>query len=160
MINFPPTTDIPLWLKYGQAIALIALPMVGAWIAWEQMQIARAKLKNDLYDRRFKVYDATMELLSHALTHGRVSDEALHKFALQTAESTFLFEEEVILFLKEIRTNASNVWVFGGTLQQGGLSAADRANYAKMVGNALGTLNAKIDQIQSVFRPYLGLYKK
>ena len=32
-----------------QTIAVIAIPLVGAWLAWQQVQIARVKLQHDLF---------------------------------------------------------------------------------------------------------------
>ena len=57
------TAMIPWWLQYLQTFALIAIPAVGACLAWQQVQIARVKLQHDLYDRRYRVFEATRKLL-------------------------------------------------------------------------------------------------
>jgi hypothetical protein len=152
-----PTSALPLWLQYGQAIALVAIPMVGAWIAWQQMQISRAKLKGDLYDRRYKIYEATRDILSHTLVHAAMSNDSFREFSLRTEEATFLFRGDVVEFLKSIRTNASSLLVFGDTLRQGGLNEDQRRDYAHRKAKALEKLNEEIERMQAVFRPYLRL---
>ena len=47
---------LPAWLLWVQALDVPALAGVGAFLAYQQMQIARTKLQHDLYERRIKVY--------------------------------------------------------------------------------------------------------
>jgi hypothetical protein len=63
------TAMIPWWLQDLQTFALIAIPAVGACLAWQQVQIARVKLQHDLYDRRYRVFEATRKLLAETLVH-------------------------------------------------------------------------------------------
>jgi hypothetical protein len=62
---------------YAQALALPIIPLLGAWIALQQMLIARIKLQHDLYDRRYAVFDGAREFLSQIMTDGVASQEAL-----------------------------------------------------------------------------------
>jgi len=73
------------WLQYLQAFALVAIPPIGAWLAWQQVQIARVKLQHDLYDRRYQVFDATRRLLANVCATGYASDEAQRAFMLGDA---------------------------------------------------------------------------
>jgi hypothetical protein len=63
--------EIPYWLKYLSAIALLFLPVIGAIIAWKQMRIQDIALKHQLYDRRFKIYDATRDFLPSCINSCR-----------------------------------------------------------------------------------------
>jgi hypothetical protein len=64
---------LPWWMQWAQAIALILLSSVGAWIAVKQMRIATAKLNLDLYDRRFKVFEAGRRFLGYFMLEGAVN---------------------------------------------------------------------------------------
>ena len=61
---------IPLWLQILQAFSVLCISGVGAWLAWQQVQIARVKLQHDLYDRRYRVFDATLKFLVEVTGHG------------------------------------------------------------------------------------------
>ena len=71
--------------EYLQALAVIAIPLVGAWLAWQQVQIARVKLQHDLFERRYNVFAAARRLLAQIDTHRRPSDEDLRAFMLGTS---------------------------------------------------------------------------
>jgi hypothetical protein len=67
---------LPLWLQYLQAVALVLIPIIGAWIAWQQVRIARAKLHFDLYKKRFAVFEAARRLIAEAITAAMLANRA------------------------------------------------------------------------------------
>jgi signal transduction histidine kinase len=82
---------LPLWVQLVQAIGV---PFVGAiiagtgvWIALQQMRIANAKLKHDLYQRRFETYAAARSFLGDIIVHNGVSEELLRNFGLSAVSS-------------------------------------------------------------------------
>src|ERR1700678_1205156 len=81
-------------LQTLQSIAVIAIPLVGAWLAWQQVEIARVKLRLDLFDKRFAVFDAARRFLLHVFAHGNTTDEALREYTLGTIDAAFLFDDE------------------------------------------------------------------
>jgi hypothetical protein len=101
-----PQNQLPLWLQYVQAVAVpiltIVIALFGAWIAREQMKIARTKLQHDLYDRRFAVFQAARKLLAELVTHGTVLDEDIRAYRIGTADSVFLFDQDLTEYLEEI----------------------------------------------------------
>jgi len=81
---------MPLWVQVLQALAVPVIAAVGAWIALQQMYIARVKLQHDLYDRRYAVFEAVRRFLDEAVSQKIVSPETLHSFALRTGDALFL----------------------------------------------------------------------
>jgi hypothetical protein len=71
---------LPVWIQYIQAGAVILIPIIGAFIANQQVKIARVKLQHDLYERRFEVFQAARKLLAHVITNGNASDDQLRKY--------------------------------------------------------------------------------
>lgn len=53
------------------------IAIITAYIAYQQYNTNRQKLKLDLYDKRFKVFLGLQSLLIHILQTADVSDEAL-----------------------------------------------------------------------------------
>jgi hypothetical protein len=97
---------LPWWMQWGQVIGVAAISGLGAWIAYKQARIATAKLNLDLYDRRFKVFEAAKAFLSAFLTEGKFTPEELTKFTAGTSEAVFLFGEDVPRYLDNLRKKA------------------------------------------------------
>jgi hypothetical protein len=92
---------LPLWIQILQALALLAISAVGACLAWQQVRIADAKLAHDLFDRRFKVYDATRRMLVEVGRTRNASNEVIDAFTVNTAEAIFLFDDDLAKYLNE-----------------------------------------------------------
>ncbi|MFM9865680.1 MAG: hypothetical protein ACKVRO_18965 [Micropepsaceae bacterium] len=103
-----PTGDLPLWLKYLQAIALIVIPFVGAWIALGQLHVARTKLKHDLFERRFKLYDTAANFISHILM-SEADNPAINKYSRDILDAEFLTSKSVSDYLDELRLQANSL---------------------------------------------------
>ena len=91
----------PHWTAYLTALALPVIAVIGAWIAFRQSQIARNKLKLDLFDKRMGVYQAVREGLSSAATHGKLTHEEEVKYLIGTRPAQWLFGPEVFTYLDE-----------------------------------------------------------
>jgi hypothetical protein len=59
---------LPWWMQWAQAIGIGIISAAGVFIAYKQSRIATAKLNLDLYDRRFRVYDAARALIGQFMT--------------------------------------------------------------------------------------------
>ena len=97
---------MPLWLQGLQAFALISISAVGACLAWQQVQIARTKLQHDLYERRYRVFDAARKLSAEIVTKKAPSDGDLRAFVIGTSDAVFLFDDDIAGYLNEMRKRA------------------------------------------------------
>jgi hypothetical protein len=100
---------MPWWLQYLKALAVVAIPAVGAWLAWQQVQIARVKLQHDLYDRRFRVFDAARRFVANIRSNGTTTDEDVRAFIVGTGDAVFLFDYALAKYLDEMRSRASEM---------------------------------------------------
>lgn len=91
------------------SILLLLIAIIGAWIALQQMLIARAKLNHDLFDRRFKVYTATRTYLIKMLRNLGGSQEDAVEWYSVALSAPFLFDEEISGFLKEVSDRGSRI---------------------------------------------------
>ena len=107
----PPMSacPLPLWIQWLQALAVPVIAAVGAWIALQQMHLARVKLRHDLYDRWFAVYQADRKFSAEVLTHATVEDDQLRAYVVGTSDSVFLFNEEISTYLEQIRIRVSRL---------------------------------------------------
>jgi hypothetical protein len=90
-------------------IAAFAAVRVTAYFAKEQADIAREKLCHDLYERRYRVFDATRKLLCEVAVHRRASDDDLRAFIIGTGDAVFLFNDDLSGHLVEIRDHAQKL---------------------------------------------------
>jgi hypothetical protein len=155
MLGAPMT--LPLWLQYLQTLALLLIPAIGAWIAWQQVQIARVKLQHDLYDRRFAVFEAARKLLHEVISHGDVSDSSLNAYAIATADAIFLLDDpKVCEYLKEIKKRSTILHIIKFDMEP--LPAGDeKAALSKKAGEHLRWLNEQPDALVKHFKPFLML---
>ena len=79
-------------LTYLIGIITVLISIITVLILYQQMKTNRYKYKLDLYDKRFKVYNALREFLGKILTQGieNISNGDLVKFNISTKESIFL----------------------------------------------------------------------
>ena len=82
---------------------LIALFL--AYIAYQNYVIQNKKLRLDLFDKRYKVFQAVKDLLKNSFVHGIPRRESLNKFNLETWDAEFLFDDDDIkIYIEEIRS--------------------------------------------------------
>ncbi len=88
-------------------LALIAI--IGAWIALQQMLIARARLNHDLFERRFAVYNATRTYIVAMLKNQGGTQEDAVKWHEVALTAPFIFEKGISDFLEEVSTRGKSM---------------------------------------------------
>ena len=108
-----PQSQLPLWVQYAQALGApllaVVIAGVGAWVALQQVRIARVRLQHDLYDRRFAVFEAARKFLAEVLTQRYPSDDHVRSYVVGTADAGFLLNDDVAAYLEEIRKRGSRL---------------------------------------------------
>jgi len=92
----------PVWVTVLSALLTPTIAIFGAWIAYRQWRLGQNKLKLDLFDRRFAVYEGARGLLRTIYSSGRVKDEDLYAFTSATSTAKWLFSAEVENYLRKI----------------------------------------------------------
>ncbi|HEY2709811.1 MAG TPA: hypothetical protein VGI95_17305 [Caulobacteraceae bacterium] len=100
-----------------QSIGVLAIAAIGAWIAFQQMQMAAVKLQHDLYDRRYRVFEAARKLLAEVTASTRATDETMRAFLIGTGDAIFLFDDSITAYLEEMRLHAAKVTSIGIALE-------------------------------------------
>lgn len=76
-----PQAD-PHWTAYVTAVVVPVIALIAAWIAFRQWQIARNKLKLDLYDKRMAVCEVVRKTLGVAQAKYRRHHVTMSAFVL------------------------------------------------------------------------------
>ncbi len=80
------------WVEISKALLTPLLGVIVIYIAWQQWQTNRNKLKLELFDKRFIVFNATRQVLSVVLRDGTTNDISLEEFRVSILDASFLFD--------------------------------------------------------------------
>ena len=89
------------WTTILSALLMPTVAVFGLFIARQQLHIAKNKLKHELFERRFSVYDAVRNLLASIVTSGKAKDEEILKFLSGTREAKWLLDEKIAKYLDD-----------------------------------------------------------
>jgi hypothetical protein len=92
------------------SIATLFLSLAVVVIAALQWRVADNKLRLDLFDRRYKVYDAAKTFLIAIGRDATFTTAQLFEFNAGTSDAEFLFESDVVEYLGQIRKCALDLW--------------------------------------------------
>jgi hypothetical protein len=135
-------------------IATVVISLAITYIAWQQWQIARAKLRLDLFDRRYKVYDATRRFLGTIVGDATFTDAQLWAFALGTSDAEFLFEPDVVAYLAQIRNRAIDMRTHQQVFAPLPVGE-ERSRHVQAQHDELIWLTHQLTEMTKVFSPYL-----
>jgi hypothetical protein len=100
---------MPYWVTILSALLTPTIAIAGTVIATLQWRTAEKKRKQDLFDRRFAVFESARNLLQETQLQGAPSSEALRSFAIGTSGAEFLFDNKIGGYIKEIGSRAVQV---------------------------------------------------
>lgn len=140
------------WLRWGMPLlATMAVGAVAAWIAYQQARIAKAKVKLDLFDRRWKFYAAVLEFLKSPMNNEPESKSVM-AFNAESVQGDFLFGPDIEAYISTIWRHYKLLWQLNIRGAQHPLDEDERKQQ-------LQTSMWFVKQVQSeaakVFRPYL-----
>jgi hypothetical protein len=153
------TSPLPSWVQILQALAVPLIAAVGAWVAIQQMRIARIKLQHDLYDRRYAIFQAVRRFLDATVVSLVVSSDILRAFVIGTADAEFLFPDELAAYLGEMSRRARTAQSIYTTMQSLPEGSPERAKANLAANEQTRWLVEQIDALTARFRDVLKLDK-
>jgi len=88
--------------EFSKQMMTPLIAIVATYIAYQQWNTNKQKLILDRYDRRLKVYEEVVQILSIIIQTSRAKFEDLIKFRRAVSEADFLFEPEIMQYIDEI----------------------------------------------------------
>lgn len=79
------------------------------YIAYQQYHINKQKLKLDLYEKRYRIFKETKKLLHKINQDGAIDTIELRDFGFNTNDKVFLFNEDIVEFIEEIKRKAIDI---------------------------------------------------
>ena len=147
----------PHWTTYLAALLTPTVAVLGSFIAYRQWRLAQNKLKLDLFDRRFSVYEAARTLLASIMTSGKANDEEVFKFMLATCEAKWLLNASVAEYLdKQLYHKAVDLQALASALEGVGVGEIRTKNvYAQ--ADIKKWFLSQYEILDEKFAPYLQL---
>jgi hypothetical protein len=139
------------WMKgVPAAFVTFVIGCIAARITYNQFRVAQAKLKLDLFDKRFKIFHETWKIVSLTVANGTREE----RYGLGTPfnnflpEAKFLFGKEVYVYLDEVSTKWARLH---------GIEGMERpSEYAQERFDLLTYFHDQADKrVKEVFGPYL-----
>jgi len=154
------TLPLPSWIQILQALAVPLIAAVGAWVAIQQMRIARIKLQHDLYDRRYAVFQAVRRFLDAMVGNLVVSHDILRAFLIGTADAEFLFPDDLAAYLGEMSRRARIAQSINMTMQSLPEGSPERARATRAANEERQWLVKQIDSLTAKFSDVLKLDRR
>ena len=150
------TTD-PHWTAYLSALLTPTVAVLGALVAYRQWRLAQNKLKLDLFDRRFRVYEASRSLLASIRTSGKAKDEEVFEFMVATREAKWLLNQDVAEYLeKQLYHKALDLQCLASELEGVGVGEI-RTKNVHAQADIKKWFGAQYDVLDQKFSPFLQL---
>lgn len=124
--------------------------------AEDQAHTAREKLRHDLYDRRYRVFDAARRLLAQIASQRIASDEDLRRFVIDTGDAMFLFDDDMDAHLKEIRSRAQKLQTLDSLMEPMPVGP-QRTSFVNKREEQFTWLVSQLDGLVDTFKPFLKL---
>ena len=143
------------WASILGPIATLIVGIGVLFFAWQQWQLARSKLRLDLFDRRYKVYDTTRKFLAEIVRNAKFEDSHLFEFYAGTSDAEFLFGSEVVDYLAQIRKRAIDMRTHQKLYDR--MPVGDeRSRHVQAEHDQLVWLSEQLTAMTKSFTPYLG----
>jgi hypothetical protein len=98
----PAPCGEPTLVSTLSALLTPLIAVVATYIAFQQWQATRLKIRLDRYDRRLKIYEQVRTILSKVMQKADISYEDLLSFYRECSEADFLFGPEISQYIEEI----------------------------------------------------------
>jgi len=145
-----------LWVKFIvellQALATPAIAVVGSLIAYRQWKISDAKLRLDLFERRWAIFAAAGRFLADTVNPTVPFQEAQIEFTRAISGSLFLFDHDIDQYLKGLLKKAERQQSLKHELEQNG--SLDAALIVEIQGVSIWALGELI-ALEKKFAPFM-----
>lgn len=133
-----------------------ALATVALLATRQQHKLAVESFQLGLFNKRFSVYKATKRFAFTILESTSTFESELLKFHGDTETAKFLFEKDILIFLKKVKSNACDVKVADANIEEVP-AGENKKSLEKIKFDLLRKLNKEADLLEDKFSPYLKL---
>ncbi len=144
------------WIEVSKGLLTPAIGFVAIYIAWQQWNTNRNKLKLDLFEKRFSVFQSTRTFLSSVLRDGLVSREVLETYRTGILDAVFLFDQQTSDYLWGLHKAGLKAIKYKSSLE--GVPVGEKRNQlVEQEGEQIEVLTDALGGLQKKFEKFLKL---
>ena len=144
-------------LQTATAMTTAAVAVLVAVITWRQWVTNRARLKLELFDRRYAIFEKITGFIAEVLQSGRVPSGCEEQFLRDTKQAFFVFDCDPLIktLVDEIYQHAVHLHALDAGLA--GLTGPARTDNVMKQGEIKDWYRTQLRTIESKFEKYLRL---
>lgn len=153
------------WIDYVAAILPVCVAAYAVWVATRQWKTNSEKLRLDLYERRFHIYEATLNFYQSLMgTNDQLNSPEFQNhhrdFIKSCRESRFLFDKssEITVLLEELQSQSFKII---GFKKHGAELASDPSTLIKMsdqMNETFALFENSMKKIEEAMGKYLNFH--
>ncbi len=140
------------WFDIISAFSIPLITIIAAYIAWQQWKVNERRLKHELFNRNFLVYEAILNFIGSIVASGKAKDANLYNFNKDTKVAKFLLGKDINKFINDIYEKSIDLQTLDAELE--GLTAGEerikkvrkRGEIKKWIYSQIGELDKKFEQ--------------
>ena len=115
------------------ALVTLVIGSLAAWITWRQYIAASTKIKLDLFDRRYELFEKAWTFMSEVAQRGP-GESPMSPFSNVIPQASFLFGREIEDYLQEATKKCAELWFINQKTRQSGnlMPPEDIQRYAEL----------------------------
>jgi hypothetical protein len=129
-----------------------------SYIAWRQFQTARNKLKLDLFDKRYAVFEKITAFMASMIVDDNFKSTAIVKFLRDTNSARFLFEDnkDITNYIDMLMRKATDLLMLKQN-EDKALAAGDKEGNQQKQTELFLWFEAQLKEVDDIFKEYLAL---
>jgi hypothetical protein len=128
-------------------------------IARQQAELADIRLKHDVFDRRFEVYEATRNFLRPIVINDTITNDEIAQYLKGTEKAVFLFDQEMVDHLHELYERANRLRTIMYQLGDHALSDEKRAELLPQHDELVDWFRGQYQIVVQRLKPFMALDK-
>jgi hypothetical protein len=159
-----PSPDQHNWVSYFSAIMSSCVATMALWVASRQSKTNMAKLRLDLYDKRFAIYENTLGFFQ-VLGGGTESLQtdafvaAQRSFMKSYRESQFLFDDDSGVFELLGKINVDAYKVIASKTRAREMPGAHAIKLVAEANDVYATIDKSVNDLERAISPYIRFNK-
>ncbi len=144
------------WIDILSALLTPTIAIFALGIAGFQLWLANTKLKHELFERRYSVYDAIQKFIGETLSKGNSTEEMQREFLNKTNSAKFLFGSKYADFIEEVWGQVIDLETSCSIINQPS-SEKERQEHVQKRAALKKSLARKLGELNTLSEPFLKL---
>jgi len=100
------------WVDITSALLTPVIAIIGIGIAILQWRINRSRLRHELFEKRYAIYEATLLYLGQLIRTAKMNDVERVTFLQNTKGAFVLFDDEIVKYLKTLHDKSIDLYLY------------------------------------------------